>query len=96
MASRLIQRVPPEYPSAARLARIQGAVQLSVIVGPDGRVQNVQLVSGPAMLAQAAIEAVLQWVYQPMMLNGQPATVQAPITLTSYFSSYTPRGRVGR
>ena len=76
MASRVVQRVPPVYPDAARLARIQGTVQLSVIIGPDGRVQAVQFVSGPAMLAQAATDAVSQWVYEPVMVNGKPATVQ--------------------
>jgi TonB family protein len=76
MESRLVQKVPPVYPSNARTARVQGLVQLSVIVGPDGRVQNVQALSGPALLTQAAIESVAQWVYQPVLLNGQPATVQ--------------------
>jgi TonB family protein len=76
MDSRVVQRVPPAYPPTARTARVQGAVQLSVTVGPDGRVQDVQPLSGPALLTQAAIQAVAQWVYQPFLLNGQPVTVQ--------------------
>jgi len=76
MDSRVVQRVPPVYPPNARTARVQGTVQVSVTVGPDGRVQDVQPLSGPAMLTQAAIQAVAQWVYQPFLLNGQPVSVQ--------------------
>ena len=76
MEGRLIQRVPPEYPPTARIARIQGTVQVNLLVGTDGKVQKVQAISGPAMLTQAAMEAVRQWVYQPFLLNGQPVTVQ--------------------
>jgi protein TonB len=56
-------------------------VELNLTIGPDGKVQNVQVVSGPAMLMQAAIEAVAQWVYQPFLLNGQPVTVQTTATV---------------
>jgi len=76
-----IVRVEPVYPPTARLARIQGIVQTSVIVGPDRKVQDVQFVSGPAMLAQAAIDAIWKWVYQPLLMNGQPATVRTTATV---------------
>lgn len=83
MSSRIVSRVPPEYPSAAKLARIQGAVQVGITIGPDGKVQNMQLNSnaGPAMLVKAASDAVAQWVYQPFLLNGQPVTVQTTATV---------------
>ena len=42
MDKRVVQRVPPVYPSTARTARVQGTVQVSIIIGPDGRVQDVQ------------------------------------------------------
>ena len=76
MDSRVVQRVPPVYPSNARTARVQGTVQVSVTVGPDGRVQDVQPLSGPALLEPAAIQAVAQWVYHPYLLNGQPVSGQ--------------------
>jgi TonB family protein len=76
MDSRVVQRVPPVYPANARAAGIQGTVQLSVTIGPDGRVQDVQTLSGPALLTQAATQAVAQWVYQPFLLNGQPVSVR--------------------
>ncbi len=81
MEGRLIQKVPPEYPPTARIARIQGTVQINLLVGTDGKVENVQAISGPAMLTQAAMEAVRQWVYQPYLLNGQPVTVQTTATV---------------
>ena len=76
MDSRVVQRVPPVYPANARIARVQGTVQLSLTIGPDGRVQDMHVLSGPALLTQAAIQAVAQWVYQPFLLNGQPTSVQ--------------------
>jgi protein TonB len=54
---------------------VQGTVQLSVQIGPDGTVQDVQLLSGHPLLVQAAIDAVKQWVYQPTLLNGNPVSV---------------------
>ena len=80
MTSGIISRIQPEYPAVAKLARVQGAVQLRVVVGTDGRVQDVQFVSGPAMLMQAAMDAVRQWVYQPHLLNGQLIRVQTTAT----------------
>jgi len=79
MESRIVQRVPPEYPANAKTARIQGTVEVGIVVGPDGKVQNVGVISGPAMLAQAALDAVSQWVYQPFMLNGQPVAVNSTV-----------------
>lgn len=81
MSSRIVSRVPPDYPSVAKLARVQGTVEVGVIVGPDGKVQNVQYVSGPAMLAQAALDAVKQWVFQPLLENNQPVSVQSTVTV---------------
>jgi len=81
MESRIVSRVPPNYPDSARQARIQGAVELAITIAPNGTVQNVQYVSGPAMLVQSTLDAVKQWVYQPYLLNGQPVTVQTIATV---------------
>ena len=81
MESRVVERVPPVYPANARIARVQGAVQLSVTIAPDGRVQNAQILSGPALLTQAAVEAVSQWVFEPMRVNGQPVAVQTTVVV---------------
>ena len=82
MNSRIIQRISPEYPRVARLARVQGAVQVSIIVGPDGKVQDVQFISGPAMLATPEVlKTISEWEYQPYLLNGQPVTVKTTATV---------------
>lgn len=77
----LMKKVTPQYPPLARQARIQGAVVLHAVIGKDGKVQNLQVVSGHPMLTQAAIQAVRQWQYKPYFLNGQPVEVDTSITV---------------
>jgi TonB family protein len=79
--SGLIHRVEPEYPEAARLQGIQGSVVLEVQIHPDGTVEELKIVSGQPLLADAAIAAVKQWRFRPRQMNGQPATMQTTVTL---------------
>ncbi len=74
-AARLISQPKPVYPPLARQARIQGTVRFNAIIGKDGRIQNLTLVSGHPLLVPAATAAVKQWVYQPTLLNGEPVEV---------------------
>jgi periplasmic protein TonB len=60
-----MSRVEPHYPEEAKEARIQGRVVLQAEISKDGIVQNLQLVSGDPVLAQAAIDAVKKWKYKP-------------------------------
>jgi TonB family protein len=71
----LITKVDPLYPPLAIQARIQGLVRFNVVIGKDGRVANMQLVSGHPLLVAAAQDAVRQWVYKPTLLNGDPVEV---------------------
>jgi TonB family protein len=71
----LMQKVQPLYPLQAKQDHVQGKVQFTVLIGKDGHVQNVDLVSGEPVLADAAKEAVEKWVYKPTLLNGQPVEV---------------------
>jgi TonB family protein len=71
----LITKVPPIYPPLAKAAHVEGTVRFEVTIGRDGTVQNVQLISGPPLLVQAAMEGVQQWVYKPTLLNGSPVPV---------------------
>ena len=71
----LISQVPPVYPPLARQAKIEGVVRLSAIIDKEGRVANLQVVSGHPLLIPAALDAVKQWVYKPTLLNGQPVEV---------------------
>lgn len=77
--ARIISRRTPVYPPLARQARLQGVVRLQAVIGPNGRVEKVEAISGPPLLRQAAIDAVKQWVYQPSLLNGQPVRVVTQI-----------------
>jgi protein TonB len=75
----LQHKVTPQYPPLARQARIQGDVILKAVIGKDGSIQNLQVVSGHPMLSAAAINAVKQWKYKPYYLNGQPVEVETTI-----------------
>ncbi len=77
----LLQRVEPEYPEQARQQKIEGAVVLTVRVGEDGAVRDVQFVSGPAELAQASTDAVKQWRFKPHSVDGHPAEMETRVTL---------------
>jgi TonB family protein len=85
MSAKVLLAPPPNYPALAMRANVQGTVRMQVVIGQDGTVQNVQLVSGHPLLVQAAIEAVKAWTYKPTLLNGSPVsvvtTVDVPFTL---------------
>ena len=80
-AGMLIHQVKPQYPPIAMQAHIQGTVVLQAVIGKDGTVQDLHLVSGHPMLAPAAIEAVKQWRYRPYRLNGEPVEVDTQINV---------------
>ena len=71
-APALIYRVDPKYPDFAAQAQIEGLVILEATVDTEGRVQAVQVLRSHGLLDQAAIDAVKQWRYSPLILNGQP------------------------
>jgi len=77
----VLHRVEPEYPEAARQQQMQGPVVLDVRIGRDGSVQDVNVVSGQRVLADAAIAAVKQWRFKPRVLKGQPVEMQTRVTL---------------
>jgi TonB family protein len=83
----LINKVEPKYPGTARAARISGVVQLRALIAKDGAVTNLMVISGHPLLAEAAIDAVRQWRYQPTRLNGNPVEVEMTIDV-----SFTPEG----
>ena len=78
-AANLIRRVQPVYPALAKQARIQGTVRFTAIIGKDGTIQNLQMVSGHPLLIEAARSAVSQWQYKPTLLNGEPVEVVTQI-----------------
>ena len=74
-AANLIRQPKPAYPPLARSARIQGVVKVTAVIGKDGSIQNLQLVSGHPLLVQSAQDAVRQWLYKPTLLNGEAVEV---------------------
>jgi protein TonB len=85
-AARMVKQVRPQYPPLARQARIQGVVRFNAVIGKDGTIQNLTLVSGHPLLVPAAQQAVNQWVYEPTLLNDEPVevltTIDVNFTLT--------------
>jgi periplasmic protein TonB len=78
----LVRRIEPPYPKIALAARITGAVQLKAIIGKDGVIRELEVVSGHPMLIPAALDAVKQWRYRPYLLNGEAVEVETNITVT--------------
>jgi protein TonB len=77
----LMKKVTPQYPPLAKQARIQGVVVLQALIGKDGSIQNLHVVSGHPMLTNAALEAVKEWKYKPYYLNGEPVEVETTINV---------------
>ena len=84
---RLSVSVPPDYPLLARQMKVQGAVSLQALIARDGTIQELQILSGPEILATAAREAVKQWHFKPYLQNGQPVETQAKITVNFTIST---------
>jgi protein TonB len=77
----LLKRVDPVYPQFAKTAGIHGQVELQYRVNKDGSVDQVRRVSGPAVLASAAIDAVKHWRYDPVKEDGEPVEMQMTVKL---------------
>jgi protein TonB len=81
-AASIITQTKPLYPALARQARIQGNVVLHAIIDKEGKVAELQVISGHPLLVQSALDAVKQWRYKPTLLNGDPVEVDTTITVT--------------
>jgi TonB family protein len=81
MAGNVLTKVAPKYPQEAKEQRIQGTILLNAVIGKDGTVENLAVVSGPKELQQSALDAVQQWTYKPYLLNGSPTEVKTTISV---------------
>lgn len=81
MAGRIVHQVMPTYPPIAKIAHASGTVVLHAIIDKDGSIQELQYISGPALLKQSALDAVRQWRYEPYRLNGVPVQVDTTISV---------------
>ena len=75
----MLERIVPRYPALAASERVQGQVVLVATIAKDGRVADVRPVSGPAVLASSAVDAVRQWRFRPYEVDGKPVQVQTNI-----------------
>jgi TonB family protein len=74
-------KVMPNYPNIARQLKVQGSVELNVIIAQNGSVSKVEIVSGNPMLTTAAADAVKQWKFRPFTEDGKPIQVSAPMSV---------------
>jgi protein TonB len=84
-APEVLHRVEPRYPPVAQNAHVAGTVVLEAIVDKAGRVQSVRVLRGIPLLNESAVEAVKQWRYSPLMLNGQATPFILTVTVTFQF-----------
>ena len=78
----LLSRVDPIYPADAEAQRVEGTVRLHIIIGPDGAIEKVEPVGGPALLIPAATNAVRQWRYTESLIGDQPVEAEQDIAIT--------------
>lgn len=80
-AATLHQTVDTTYPLLGPRMKVQGSVVMQAVIGADGNIENLQVVSGPAILTAAAQQAVRQWRFKPYLQNGEPVETKATITV---------------
>jgi periplasmic protein TonB len=81
MIGYLVRRVVPRYPSIGVAIHLEGTVVLQATISKAGTIENLHVVSGPALLQQAALDAVKQWQYKPYLLNGEPVEVETTVNV---------------
>ncbi len=81
MEKLVTHRVDPDYPLEARQAKLQGVIELDVVVGRDGSVVDVRARNGPAVLAQAAMDAMRWWRFEPYRIDGKAVVVQTTVAM---------------
>lgn len=87
-AAQVVSRsVEPDYPLLAKQMKVQGSVVLQALIGRDGNIEDLHVVSGPAILSSAAMQAVKQWRFRPYYLSGEPVETQARITVNFTIST---------
>ena len=72
----------------ARQMKVQGSVVLQALIGKDGLIQDLRVLSGPGILSTAAQEAVRQWRFKPYLQNGQAVETEANITVNFTISTF--------
>jgi TonB family protein len=77
----IVSRPNPLYPPIAVAARVSGTVILNITIGTNGRVYGIRVISGPAMLQQAAMESVKNWTFKHFTEKGEPVQVETQVAI---------------
>ena len=86
--AQMVERpVEPSYPMLAKQMKVQGSVVLQALIGREGSIQDLRVLSGPAILSTAAMDAVKQWRFRPYFQSGQPIETEARITVNFTIST---------
>ena len=80
-AGMAISQPTPVYPDEAKAAHVQGVVVLHALISKEGEIEDLQVISGPPLLVESAIDAVKQWKYRPYLLNGEPTEMETTINV---------------
>jgi protein TonB len=78
----LVQRTTPTYPPLAKAAHVSGTVVIQATISKNGGVGNLRVISGPAMLRQAALDSVKSWRFRPYLLDGEPVEADTQVNVT--------------
>ena len=78
---RIVKQIAPVYPPIAKAAHVSGQVKLQIEIGKDGHVTITKVISGPPMLVGAAEECVKQWLYEPVLVDGNPTATSTTVTV---------------
>jgi TonB family protein len=77
----LLTKATPVYPAVAKQQGVQGTVILTGVIGTDGHFKRIDVLAGPALLQQAAVDTVRQWAYSPFLRDGKPVEVETDISV---------------
>jgi TonB family protein len=80
-APELRQTIEASYPALGQHSRVQGSVILEAVIGTDGVIEGLRVVSGPSILSNAAQQAVRQWRFKPYLQNGRPVETKCTVTV---------------
>jgi protein TonB len=81
MAASIVKQVAPKYPSKAKKDHVEGTVVMHAIIGKDGSIKDLKVMSGPDVLVASSEKAVKQWKYKPTLLLGNPVEVDTTISV---------------
>jgi TonB family protein len=77
-ARKVISKPTPRYPEVAKQMRLVGTVKVEIVIGPDGKVKNTNVIGGHPVLIDATLVALKEWKYEP-------AKTETAVTLTFDF-----------